>query len=199
MIRNATCDQKAAARKACDYYFRDEGDEYQESDEYEMKRRTENTAEMRRFQNDHNIRLTQEQENKFQKWICDGFAFSLDFNIHTDDVIPIDEDYGFCYLDYLLTENRKFKEEVEEYRIRCLLNSLYDDADRCIRLIKRLQFIEMNKFLMERSHTYSSEEIKGCRSWIHDGHGFWSNPFGVRNANGNEANYLEALHGLNKN
>lgn len=195
--------QRLEAREAHSHYFCEGGETYQllndrKYEEHEMRRRSENMNELRKFQADHNIRITPEQENQFRKWISEGFSFSLDFNIHSDSAVPIDEDYGFCYIDYLLTDSDEFRMEVDEYRIRCMLNSLYDDADRCRKLIKDLQFIEMQKHLMECSKTYGIKEIKGCIAWINDGHGFWNNPFGVHSINGSEANYLEALHCLIK-
>lgn len=193
---------KLTAGKACNYYGEAEDARQYANDmrcnEHEMNRRDENMEKLKKFQADIGIAITPEQENQYRKWICEGFSFSRDFNICSDDVIPIDENCGYCYLDYLLTDSEEFRMEVDEYRIRCLLDSLYDNADRCRELLRDLQFMEMHKHLMERPNTYSISEISGCTAWLNDGHGFWNNPFKVRNALGNEENYMEALHGLNK-
>lgn len=156
-----------------------------------------NMAEMKKFQLDHDLQLTPDEEECIRKWFCDGFCFKLDFSIHNDEAVPIDKHYGFCIIDYLITDNEAFKDEVDQYRILHLISRhIYSDPRYCGELIESFQTKELNRYLEEHPGGFNEAEIKGCRQWIDDGHAFWENPFGLVDDNGCECNYLSALQHL---
>lgn len=163
----------------------------EEMDRYEEKYAYySDMAELKDFQLKHDIAITSKQEKMCKEWLLDGFPFRFDFDVGVDGFIPIDKQYGCCYLDYLLTDSEKFKVRVDKYRISCLF-CIHEDDDEYEGLIKQLNTLSMNEFLLDHPD-FSDEEISSCIEWIDDGCSFNSNPWNVTDEHGYPANYLEA-------
>lgn len=208
-MKSMTDKEKDTVQKEYDHYVSEftKLDEYDPYSEYrsaeEIRERQNkhdyclNMAKLKNFQLKHDIYLTSREEENAMKWFKEGFEFSFDFTVHTDDIDPVDEYYGFCLIDYLTTENEAFKDEVDQYRILRLINRhIYDDPEYCGKLIESFQIKELDKYLEEHPNGFNKAEIRGCRQWLDDGHAFWANPFGLADDNGCERNYLSALQHL---
>lgn len=195
-----TQSQRQSLRKQYSFYFGklkslweydpDEDLTDEELDRYEEKYDYySDMAELKNFQLEHDIMITSEQEKKCKEWLLDGLPFKFDFDVGIEDFVPIDKNYGCCYLDYLLTDNEKFKIRVEKYRISYLC-CIHEGDDEYDDLIKQSSILSMKEFLLD--HTFNDVEINECIEWINGGHGFKSNPWYITDKHGYPANYLEA-------
>lgn len=203
-MRLLTDKEWETVKKEHSYYnekFRKLGeyDSYMEKrTEKELRERQEgyefclNMSELKRFQLEHDIQLTPNEEERVKMWFHEGFSFNFNFTVHADGIIPIEEDYGFCILDYLAADSEEFKYEVDLYRALCLSNR-HDNPKYHSDQSKDFQMKEMNKYLKEYPDSFCKSEINGCRQWLDDGHAFWTNPFGLVDGSGCERNYLSAL------
>ena len=158
-------------------------------------------AELKEFQLDHSLQLTSEEEESVNNWIKEGFNFKFDdFTDHFGDSIPIDDlFYGICYLDYFHADPVSgFKAEIEQYiNIKLLHKHIKDDSEYCIKLIKKIQMAELYKYIaVAGNELYSQEQIEKTKQWITEGHSFWKNPFGEKDFQDHEMNYLHALYNV---